>query len=209
MRKTGSQTRIGTIVPKLSSLRATVPMTRDMKERLKWVDFYHAHGNNARLTCRHYGIHHRTFYRYYERFTREGVAGLASLSHRPKHVRTPTTPRPLIALVSRLRRTNPEYSKYKVAVILKRDYGYSVSASTIGRIITRHSLFFAPPVKPKKHPGRRKSIVRLRKPKDFTPRRPGRSRREALTESRYETLRVCCHRRRHKTGLSTCQQHHI
>lgn len=69
--------------------------------------------------------------------------------------------------MKQLRRANPEYSKYKLEIILKRDYGYSLSASTIGRIIKCHNLFFAPPVKPKGHPGRRKSINRIRKPKDL------------------------------------------
>lgn len=42
-----------------------------------------------------------------------------------------------------------------------------------GRIIKKYGLFFTPPVKPKKHPGRRTSASRLRKPKDFTPEKPG------------------------------------
>lgn len=173
MRHTGSQTRIGTIVPGLSSVRSTVPMTREMKERLRWVDFYHSHGNNVRLTCRHYGIHHRTFYRYYERFRHEGLAGLAARSHRPSHVRTPTTPTDTIDLIRRLRKANPEYSKYKLETILKREYGLIASASTIGRIIKKYNLFFSPPIKPKKHPGRRTAALRLRKPKNFMPTKPG------------------------------------
>lgn len=88
-------------------------------------------------------------------------------------MRQPTTPRPVITAVKQLRKANPEYSKYKLAVILERDYGYRVSASTVGRVISRYDLFFAPPVKQKSHPGRRQSIIRLRKPKDFTPVKPG------------------------------------
>jgi len=55
-RKVGSQTRIGTIVPGLSSIRKTVSLSKEARLRLSWVDYYHAHGNNAALTCRHYGI---------------------------------------------------------------------------------------------------------------------------------------------------------
>ena len=170
---TGSQTRTGVVVPRLGSIKATVSLSKQAKLRLKWIDYYHAHNNNARLTCRHFGIAHRTFYRYYDRFKLQGLVGLESRSHRPSHVRQPLTPRPVVDIVRKLRKTNPELSKYKLAVILKRDYGYSLSASSVGRILTRYQLFFAPPVRPKSHPYRRTSIQRLRKPSSLQPSKPG------------------------------------
>ena len=173
MRHTGVRTRTGVVVPGLNSIKATVSLSKEAKQRLKWMDYYGSHDKNARLTCRHFGIHHKTFYRYYNRFKLQGVVGLESKSHRPHQVRTSTTPQLVIDAVRTLRKANPEYSKYKLAVILKRDYGYSVSASTIGRIIVRYDLFFSPPVKQKGHPGRRQSIAKLRKPKDFKPINPG------------------------------------
>jgi transposase InsO family protein len=170
---TGTQTRIGVIVPKLGSIKATVSLSKTAKLRLAWIDYYQAHGHNARLTCRHYGIHHRTFYRYYERFKLQGPRGLEDRSHRPAHVRQPLTPLPVIDAIRSLRKANPEFSKYKLQAILRRDYGYSVSASTIGRIISRYQLFFNSPIKPKGHPQRRKQIERLRKPKGLKAARPG------------------------------------
>lgn len=173
MKHTGTQTRTCVVLPGLSSVRSTVSLSKEAKQRLKWIDYYHAHNNNARLTARHFGIAHRSFYRYYNRFKTQGLSGLESASHRPKTVRSPMTPQPVIAAVRVLRRANPEYSKYKLAVILKRDYGYTLSASTVGRIMIRHSLFFTPPVKPKGHPNRHKRIARNRKPSSLIPTRPG------------------------------------
>jgi hypothetical protein len=60
----GTQTWIGTMVPKLGSIKTTVKLSKEAKQRLKWIDYYHTHDNNVRLTCRHFGIAHRTFYRY-------------------------------------------------------------------------------------------------------------------------------------------------
>lgn len=171
--RTGTQTRTGVVIPGLASVRPTTTLSKQAKQRLKWVDYYHRHGNNARLTCRHFGIAHRTFYRYYNRFKQQGLSGLENRSQRPKKVRQPTTPPNVIAVIRTLRKANPEYSKYKLAVILKRDYGYQVSASTVGRVITRYNLFFTPPVKPKRHPDRLKSAKRLRKSKDFKATKPG------------------------------------
>ncbi len=170
---TGTQTRTGVVVPKLGSIKATVSLSKQAKLRLKWVDYYQAHGNNARLTCRHFGIAHRTFYRYYDRFKLQGLSGLEARSHRPQHVRQPLTPLPVVDVVRKLRKENPELSKYKLAVILKRDHGYSLSPSSVGRILTRYQLFFAPPVRPKSHPYRRTSIQRLRKPSSLCPDKPG------------------------------------
>lgn len=164
MRSTGSQARTGVVVPKLSSIKNTLSLSKSAKVRLKWIDYYSSHGNNARLTCRHFGLAHRTFYRYYNRYKVQGLYGLETKTHRPNNLRSPTTPINVINAVKRLRKLNPEYSKYKLSVILKRDHGYSVSASTVGRIITRYNLFFASPIKPKKHPQRLKNANRLRKP---------------------------------------------
>ena len=62
------KTRTGVVVLKLGSIRQTVSLSKSAKQRLKWVDYYHAHGNNARLTCRHFGIAYQTFYHYYNQF---------------------------------------------------------------------------------------------------------------------------------------------
>lgn len=170
---TGAQTRIGVVVPKLGSIKTTVSLSKQAKLRLRWIDYYQAHGNNARLTCRHFGIAHRTFYRYYNRLQQQGLGGLEARSHRPTHVRQPLTPRPVIAAVRTLRKANPEYSKYKLATILKRDFGYSLSASSVGRVISRYNLFFAPSVKPKGHPHRLVHLQKQRKPKALKPTKPG------------------------------------
>lgn len=170
---TGTYTRIGVVVPKLGSIQSTVSLSKEASLRLAWVDYYHAHGSNARLTCRHFGIAHRTFYRYYNRFKTQGLRGLETQSHRPQRVRQPLTPLPVVDTVRSLRTANPELSKYKLAVILKRDYGYALSASSVGRIMQRYGLYFMPPVRPKSHPYRRTGIQRLRKPSSLKPSKPG------------------------------------
>ncbi len=89
--RTGAQNRTGVLIPRLASIRLTTTLSRDAKQRLKWVDYYHQHGNNARLTCRHFGIAHRTFYRYYNRFKLQGLRGLENQSCRLQQVRHSTT----------------------------------------------------------------------------------------------------------------------
>lgn len=159
--------------PKLKQVKQTVSLTKSAKLRLAWLDYYSAHDQNAALTARHFGVSKSCFFKWKGRYDVQGLRGLLDQPKRPKAVRTPLTPLPIVDTIKLLRKTNPEFSKYKLAVILKRDYGYQVSASTVGRVITRYNLFFAPPVKQKGHPGRRQSIARIRKPHGYVVAAPG------------------------------------
>ena len=159
--------------PQLRKVKQTVTLTKSAKLRLSWMDYYQSHGRNAALTCRYFGISKSCFFKWRARFVKSGLPGLETQSNRPANVRKPMTPPDVVAAIRTLRKDNPEYSKYKLQVILKRDYGYHVSDSTVGRVISRYNLFFSPPVKPKNHPDRRRSVGRIRKPKDFSVSQPG------------------------------------
>lgn len=159
--------------PPMRHIKQTVTLTKPAKLRLSWLDYYTSHGTNAALTARHFGIAKSCFIKWKQRYARLGLAGLLDQPKRPGHTRQPLTPRLIVDAIRTLRKANPEYSKYKLAVILQRDYGYRVSASTVGRVISRNDLFFRPPVRPKSHPYRRTSIQRLRKPSSFKPTHPG------------------------------------
>jgi transposase InsO family protein len=170
----GGQTRVHNIVrPALSGLPVAKHLSKEAKLRLSWIDYYHTHSNNAALTCRHFGLTRSCFYKWLQRFKAKGLVGLETVSTRPKNVRQSNVPRAVIDAVTRLRKANPEFSKYKLTIILKRDYGYSLSVSTVGRIISRYHLFFTPPIKPKNHPHRRKSLQRTRKPRNLVVTHPG------------------------------------
>lgn len=149
-------TRMGarkSILPGAARLAKVVSLSPSGKRRLAWMDWYQRSGN-ARQTCRHFGITPSLFHKWRARFVALGVRGLEDRSRRPWRVREPMTPLATTDLVRRLRTTNPELSKYKLSVILRRDHGVVVSASTVGRIFRRYDLFFPTPVKPKGHPHR-------------------------------------------------------
>ena len=155
----------------VASLPAPPNLSKEARLRLKWMDYYHKH-RDASLTCRHFGIGRSLFYKWKYRYDRQGPKGLEEASKRPDRVRTPVTPTVHVDLIRTLRKSHPEYSKYKLRIILQRDYGVTLSDSTIGRVITRYNLFFARPVKPKGHPQRR-AAGRKRLPKGLVGVRPG------------------------------------
>jgi len=111
-------------------------ISHEASNRLKWFDYYRAHGNNARLTCRHFGISPQTFYRWFKRYNPKDLKTLESRSHRPKHVRLPTYSTELVNAVLRLREAYPRWGKEKLAVLLRRE-NIHVSTSMVGRILKR------------------------------------------------------------------------
>lgn len=151
-------------------------MSRAGCARLGWMDFYHTHGRNAALTCRHFGISRQTFYRWKRRFDGHNLASLEDRSHRPQRLRQPTWTPELAQRVLSLRKQYPRWGK--LAVLLRRET-CCVSTSMVGRILAdlkRRGALHEPPRRAAAWPVRRKLRHRpwaTRKPKFWPIRQPG------------------------------------
>lgn len=165
----GTQTRIGTILPGASRIANIIKLSKQAKTRLKWIDYYKSK-QNARATCRHFDITPSLFYKWYNRYQRIGIRGLENNSRRPQKFRVSKVPVEYIDLIKTLRKRYPYFSKYKIRIILKRDYNITISDSTVGRIIKKYDLFFASPYPNKK---KRQKYARNRLPKEFKIAEPG------------------------------------
>lgn len=126
------------LLPEGRRVQVSPPLSREARHRLKWMDYYLAHGRNARLTCRHFGISSATFYRWWRRFDPRRLESLEDDRHtrRPRRVRQPQTAPALVAAIRALREQYPRWGKLKLVVLLQRD-GWAVSTSTVGRTLTR------------------------------------------------------------------------
>ncbi len=111
-------------------------LSKEAAVRLGWFDWYHAHGEDARLTCRHFGISPQTFYRWKQRYDPKRLESLESHSRRPKHTRQPTASAELTQAVLDLREEHPRWGKDKLVILLDKK-GLRASASMVGRIIRR------------------------------------------------------------------------
>jgi transposase InsO family protein len=100
------------------------------------MDYYEAHGRNAALTCRYFGISRQTFYRWRRRYHPRRLQSLEERPRRPRRVRQPTWSPELAQAVQELRETYPRWGKDKLAPLL-RDAGWPVSTSMVGRILTQ------------------------------------------------------------------------
>ena len=48
--------------------RAAPSLSRETRKRLRFMEFYLAHGRHVRLTCRHFGISTDHLYRWWRRY---------------------------------------------------------------------------------------------------------------------------------------------
>lgn len=85
------------------------------------------------------GISRATYYRYKAHLA-ELTKGILPPSKKPKNLRKPLWGEAEKQLVLRIRRENPTYGKEKIAIILRRDHGQTMSESTVGRILKFLSL---------------------------------------------------------------------
>lgn len=113
-------------------------LSKEGKHRLAWFEYYEKHGNNARLTCRHFGISPGTFYRWKKRYDPNAPLTLEDnkKNRRPKKLRESTTPPAVMDRIKELKEKHPSLGKYKLCMLLKEE-GIYISASTIVRIISR------------------------------------------------------------------------
>lgn len=162
--------------------RVPVPLrlSREARQRLRWMDFYLAHERHARLTCRHFGISSATFYRWWARYDPRRLQSLEDdpRTRRPRRVRQPQTDPALVARIRALREQYPRWGKAKLQALLRQE-GVRTSVSTVGRTLTRlraKGQLQEPAVVRAQH--RRRKLRRprpyaRRKPWSYVPRVPG------------------------------------
>jgi len=83
------------------------------------------------------GISRATYYRKKKAIAQYGVIGLNKRSTKPRTFRKSKIPQSTIDLILKLRLANPTYGKFKIAIILRRDYQLTISESSVGRILSK------------------------------------------------------------------------
>jgi len=163
-------------VPGYRRLASIPALSKKARHRLKWFDYYQSHNENARLTCRYFGISPQTFYRWKQRYHPYHLEGLEDRYCRPQRVRQPAYSPELVTAVQRLREEYPRWGNDKLVILLQRE-GLACSASTVGRILKKlkERGVLKEPVS--NHISARKSQRQrpyaVRKPKDYVVKEPG------------------------------------
>ncbi len=170
------------ILPQARRLRVAPELSPDARRRLRWMDYYDRHEQNAVQTCRHFDISRETFYRWRRRYDPRRLESLEDnrQTRRPKRVRQPQTPPELEARIRALRETYPRWGERKLAVLLGRE-GWTIAHATVGRVLSRlrakGQLVEPPLVRAALHKQRRRAHLKrryaTRMPWDYRPQQPG------------------------------------
>jgi len=136
---------VGKWLPGYKKLCHPLPnLSQEAKLRLKWMDYYRNHGNNASLTCRHFGISRKTFYKWLKRYNPNHLASLESQSRAPKRRRQrEITPHQELRII-KLRKQYIRYGKKKLSRIYQSLYGEAISSWKIQKVIEKHKLYYHP-----------------------------------------------------------------
>jgi putative transposase len=131
-------TTYGSLIPGSEFIRSLVrqgTISPEAARKLRWMDHYYRN-RNARLTCRHFDICPKTFYRWKNRFDPYDLTTLEEESRRPRRVRQSQTPAVVVDKILELRTRYPRWGKKKLVVLLRRE-GIKISASTVGRVMNK------------------------------------------------------------------------
>lgn len=170
------------ILPQARRIRMAPELSSEARRRLRWMEYYLAHGRSVTRTCRHFDISRETFYRWRRRYDPRRLESLEDdrKSRRPHRVRQPQTPPQVVGRIRALREAYPRWGERKLAVLLQRE-GHSVAHATVGRVLARlrrvGQLREPPLVKAALYKRRRRARLQRRyarrMPWGYIPRQPG------------------------------------
>lgn len=173
-------TTYGSLVPGSEYIRSLVrqgKISPGAAKRLRWMDYYRR-CENARLTCRYFGISAQTFYRWKRRYDPYDLTTLEEESRRPQRVRRPERSAGVVEKIREARERYPRWGRDKLAVVVGRQ-GVHVSGSTVGRVMkelqARGVLVEPENVRQAKlaRKRRRKPRYAVRKPRGYKVEAPG------------------------------------
>jgi len=127
----------------LSYFKKYAHLSKQARLRLKWMDYY-KNCQNVSLTCRHFGISRKTFYKWHKKYDPHDLYTLEDESRAPLNRRQPEITSEQKLRVIQLRKKYIRYSKIKLAKIYLREYNEPISSWKIQRVIQQYKLYYNP-----------------------------------------------------------------
>jgi len=118
-----SKFKLGNKYDRWRKMAQLLSLSKPACQRLEWVIFYQTKaGRNASLTCRHFGIVPKTFYKWLNRFGESNLRMLEDQSKAPKQVRQKEFTPVQYVRVAGLRKKYIRYSKFKLIKLYQESY---------------------------------------------------------------------------------------
>lgn len=130
-------------VERLRQIAQRLSLSKSAHLRLEWFLYYQKH-HNVTLTCRHFGIARKTFYKWQKRFDTKNLRTLEDYSRAPQRKRqrmiTPIQEERIVAL----RKQFIRYGKEKLVKKYFQAYQEVISAWQIQLVIMNYQLYYHP-----------------------------------------------------------------
>lgn len=78
-----------------------------------------------------------TLFRWQKYYQEDGLEGLNSISRKPHKIREPVFQKSIEKIVLKCRKKYPLFGKYKIQILMRKEYGINATVSTIGRVISQ------------------------------------------------------------------------
>jgi transposase InsO family protein len=118
-------------------------LSKSAKTRVAWFD-YHRKCQNVSLTCRHFGISRKTFYKWKSVYNPKNLYSLEDRSKTPRRVRQPEILPYQEERIVKLRKEYLCYGKIKLAKIYEIRYQEHISSWKVQRIIQKYKIYHQP-----------------------------------------------------------------
>jgi len=110
----------------------TLGLSKSAQLRLSWIIYYYTKsGQNAKLTCRHFGIHRSQWYYWFNRFNETNLRTLENKSTAPNNVRQKEISIIQEQRILTLRKQHMHWGKMKIQRLYEREFKESVSSHKV------------------------------------------------------------------------------
>lgn len=118
-------------------------LSSEARKRVKWFDYYRK-CQNVSLTCRHFDISRKTFYKWYNRYDPHNLYSLEDQSRAPINKRKREITSEQETRIIKLRKEHIKYGKMKIAKLYQEEYGEEISSWKVQRVIELYRLYHNP-----------------------------------------------------------------
>jgi transposase InsO family protein/transposase-like protein len=122
-------------------------LSREACLRLEWIIYYYTKaGQNARLTCRHFGLTPKTFYKWFDRFEETNLGKLEDQSRAPKNTRKREYTSVQYLRIVELRKQYIRYGKMKLLKLYENLYpdDQQITSWKVQCMIERSGIYYHP-----------------------------------------------------------------
>jgi len=160
-----SQTKLFPKYKRWRKIASSLKLTKNACLRLEWLIYYKITAkNNASLTCRHFGITRKTFYKWKDRFSELNLRSLEDQSKAPLNTRRKEYTSLQYQRFIALRKQYIRYGKFKLLEIYRREYPEDILISSwkIQCMIITANIYYKPQKQAKINRKRQRAVKKKR-----------------------------------------------